>query len=214
MARRRSQQAFGEREYRDIGQRVKRLVENILAAGAGVRPGFMTMYGGSTAPTGYLLCEGQTIVAADYPELAAVIGTTFGGTTNNPQLPDFRGRSPIGAGVSDSPGGTTWALGTEAGTEGVTLSVTNMPSHSHGGSSVASDGNHGHTHSANRLTDTTTGGTAARLTNLAAGATGDVSTTTTTDGSHTHTVTVATQGGGNAHANVHPVTAVNVIIKY
>ena len=58
------------------------------------------MYGGSTPPDGWLLCNGAAISRTTYPYLFTVIGTTYGvgnGTTTF-NLPDLRSRIPIGAG--------------------------------------------------------------------------------------------------------------------
>lgn len=55
--------------------------------------GAILPFGGTAAPTGYLLCDGSSKLRADYPALYAAIGTAFGtadGTHFN--LPDFRGR--------------------------------------------------------------------------------------------------------------------------
>lgn len=65
--------------------------------------GLIQMYGGSSAPTGWLLCNGAAISRTTYSALFAVISTTYGVgdnfTTFN--LPDFRGVFPKGAGTTD-----------------------------------------------------------------------------------------------------------------
>ncbi|MEL6359174.1 MAG: phage tail protein, partial [Bacteroidota bacterium] len=43
------------------------------------------------APVGYLLCDGRTVSSTDYPELYAVLGTTYGGSASQFRLPDYRG---------------------------------------------------------------------------------------------------------------------------
>jgi microcystin-dependent protein len=64
--------------------------------------GVIKMYGGSSAPSGYLLCQGQAVSRSTYSALFSVIGTTFGAgngsTTFN--VPDLRGAAPAGAGTS------------------------------------------------------------------------------------------------------------------
>jgi microcystin-dependent protein len=61
--------------------------------------GTIVMYGGTTSPTGWLLCDGAAISRSTYSDLFAVVGELFGSgdgsTTFN--LPDLRGRFPIGA---------------------------------------------------------------------------------------------------------------------
>ena len=81
---------------------------------AGVPIGAMMSYGGAAAPTGWLLCYGQAVNRTTYAALFAVLGTAYGpgdaSTTFN--LPDKRGRVPIGA---DNMGGTPANRVTEAG---------------------------------------------------------------------------------------------------
>lgn len=60
-------------------------------------PGAIIMYGGSTAPAGYLLCDGTSYLKATYPDLYSAIGNAFGtadGTHFN--VPDMRGQFPRG----------------------------------------------------------------------------------------------------------------------
>ena len=75
--------------------------------------GSIIMYGGSTAPPGWLLCDGTS--TASYGALAAIVGQ---------YTPDLRDRFIIAA-------GTTYAVGTTGGEAEVTLTEAQMPSHSH-----------------------------------------------------------------------------------
>lgn len=65
--------------------------------------GSIVSYGGATAPSGWLLCQGQAISRTIYAELFAVIGTAYGSgdgsTTFN--LPDLRETIPVGVGEND-----------------------------------------------------------------------------------------------------------------
>ena len=105
--------------------------------------GTMVQWGGSTAPTNWLLCDGTAVSRTTYATLFAAIGTSYGvgdgSTTFN--LPDLRGRVPVGKNA-----GTFATLGATGGTETVTLAVTNLPSHTHTGT-TATSGNHTHTYS-------------------------------------------------------------------
>ncbi len=89
------------------------------------------MYAGSAAPSGWLLCNGAEVSRTTYADLFAVMGTIFGAgngsTTFN--LPDLRGRSPIGMG--QGAGLSNRALGAAGGAERHTLSTSEMPAHSH-----------------------------------------------------------------------------------
>ena len=60
-------------------------------------PGMMVMWPGGTAPTGWLLCQGQSLLVADYPNLFAIVGTAYGSAdASHFNLPDMRGRVPAG----------------------------------------------------------------------------------------------------------------------
>lgn len=78
---------------------------NLIAGGtlfADAPVGVINPFGGTTAPEGWLLCNGQAISRTDYADLFAVIGTAFGSgdgsTTFN--VPDFRESVPKGAGLT------------------------------------------------------------------------------------------------------------------
>lgn len=88
------------------------------------------MFGGNFAPRGWAMCNGQLLSIAQNTALFSLLGTTFGGdgvTTFG--LPDLRGRVPMhwGTGGGLSPR----VLGERAGTENATLTVNNLPSHTH-----------------------------------------------------------------------------------
>lgn len=99
-------------------------------ANALVPTGTILPYGGSSAPSGYALCDGTAVnrTGGTYDALFAIIGTNFGvgngSTTFN--LPDLRGRTPIGAGTGT--GLTARTRGTMYGAETVVMTATNMPS--------------------------------------------------------------------------------------
>lgn len=75
--------------------------------------GVIVMYGASTSPSGYLLCNGSTVSRTTYVGLFTVVGTTYGigdgSTTFN--LPDLRQRFPLGIATS----GTGSVLGSVGG---------------------------------------------------------------------------------------------------
>ena len=68
--------------------------------------GSLLMFGGTTAPSGYLLCDGSSYLVADYPHLFAAIGYTWGGAGANFNVPDFAQRGPYGPGGGRSVGDT------------------------------------------------------------------------------------------------------------
>jgi microcystin-dependent protein len=83
------------------------------------------MFGGNFAPVGWALCNGQLLAIAEYEALFNLIGTTYGGDGETTfALPDLQGRVPVHQG----PG---FVLSQSAGEETVTLTVSQLPNHSH-----------------------------------------------------------------------------------
>lgn len=102
--------------------------------------GEIKLFAGNFAPTGWLLCQGQLLSIAQNQALFAIIGTTYGGDGRTTfALPDLRGRVPVGFG--QGPGMTYRNLGETFGSETVTLTVGQMPAHSHSVSAVNTAGN-------------------------------------------------------------------------
>jgi len=96
-----------------------------------IQPGMIEMFAGNAAPTGWLLCDGAAVSRTLYPALFAAIGTAFGvgdgSTTFN--VPDLRGRVPIGAGTGS--GLTARTLAQQVGAETHPLTVPELPTHTH-----------------------------------------------------------------------------------
>jgi microcystin-dependent protein len=85
------------------------------------------LFAGNFEPRFWAFCSGQLIGISQNSALFALLGTTYGGDGRvNFALPDFRGRVPIGAQVDQS------NLGARAGAEQATMSIQNMPQHTHG----------------------------------------------------------------------------------
>ena len=101
-----------------------------LTDGTGERltqSGLMMAWPAAAAPSGWLLCQGQSLKRTDYPLLFAVIGTTFGSADGTHfTLPDMRGQ--VAAGIGGTLGLT---LGQEFGEVTHTLTIPEMPSHNH-----------------------------------------------------------------------------------
>lgn len=82
------------------------------------------------APRNYAFTNGQILSIAQNSALFALLGTTYGGNgTTTFALPDTRGRVIVGAG--QGPGTSMYVLGQMGGAENVTLSVNQMPAHTH-----------------------------------------------------------------------------------
>lgn len=88
--------------------------------------GTIKMYGGTTAPDGYMFANGQAISRTTYSDLFAIYGTTFGAgdgsTTFN--LPNLNGRTPVGLNAKDSDFNT---IGKTGGEKAHTLTKTELP---------------------------------------------------------------------------------------
>lgn len=193
--------------------------------------GSIHQYSGSQAPQGYLLCQGQAVSRTVYAALFNVLGTTYGtgdgSTTFN--VPNLLGRVPVGK--ADS--GTFTNLNATGGVESHTLSIPEMPSHTH----IQNQHNHtqnSHNHSQNSHSHGIRGGYMAPtaqsgFTNTTAAAGGNYgfvynNPAGTSDATATNQATTATNqattatnqntGGGGAHNNLQPYNTVNYIIKF
>ena len=87
--------------------------------------GEIRMFAGNFAPAGWMFCEGQLLPISENDALFLVIGTTYGGDGQSTfALPDLRGRIPIHQ-------GNGFILAETGGAEEITLTVNQIPAHSH-----------------------------------------------------------------------------------
>lgn len=88
-------------------------------------------FAGSSAPSGWLLCDGSSYGTSTYPDLYSAIGYTWGGSGSTFKVPDLRGRVTLGAGSGS--GLTSRTLGANGGAEtySFTIASTNIPAHTH-----------------------------------------------------------------------------------
>lgn len=92
--------------------------------------GEIRMFAGNFAPRGWAFCEGQLLAVSQNDALFSLFGTIYGGDGRTTfGLPDMRGRLPIHAGTG--PGLSPRRLGAKSGAENVTLTVNQLPSHTH-----------------------------------------------------------------------------------
>ena len=92
--------------------------------------GEIRMFAGNFAPNGWMFCEGQPLAIAENEVLFQLIGTTYGGDGEETfNLPNLASRVPVHMGTG--PDGTTYQIGEMAGTEQETLTVQQIPSHTH-----------------------------------------------------------------------------------
>jgi microcystin-dependent protein len=93
--------------------------------------GCILPYTNNDTPLGWMKCDGRDLLIAEYPDLYATIGTTYG-TSDDPlyfKLPDLRGRGIIGEGQGNDL--SIRPLGGIGGEETHTLNINELPSHSH-----------------------------------------------------------------------------------
>ena len=87
--------------------------------------GEIRMFAGNFAPAGWMFCEGQLLPISENETLFQLIGTTYGGDGQSTfALPDLRGRIPIHQ-------GNGFILAETGGVEEITLTVNQIPAHSH-----------------------------------------------------------------------------------
>lgn len=164
--------------------------DTISAVPAGrelIPTGAIIAYGGSSAPDGWLMCDGSAVSRSTYAGLFARVSTTFGagnGTTTF-NIPNLQDRFPIG----DS-GSLT--LGATGGASSVTLTTTELPAHTHGAGTLKAD---------------IAGATGGVNTSAAAGNNTGVTQTGAMSGS------TASAGSGAAFSILPPYQVVNYIIK-
>lgn len=155
-----------------------------------VPSGTVAAFAGSSAPSGYLICDGSAVSRSTYAGLFSVVGTTYGtgnGTTTF-NLPDLRAKVPGGYKSGDSNFGT---LGGSGGEATHVLSTAEMPSHAHDENSEAWVNTGG--------TNKISFGSSVFMNTVSQGGRGAVST--------------AAAGGGGAHNNLQPYQTLNYIIK-
>ncbi|MBC5786915.1 phage tail protein [Clostridium facile] len=163
----------------------KPLSQNLTAADIGAcQPGSILVWSTSTAPTGWLLCNGSSVSRTTYSALYNKITTKYGSGNGSTTftLPNLKGRVPVGVGSSPFT-----SLGNNGGSTSVTLTVSQIPQHNHGQVVTAGEN-----------------GTSTRIDYAGDGA-GNI---------YTQGAKSENTGGGSSHTNLQPYLTVNYIIKY
>lgn len=107
------------KQVQDIAQGIRTALEKAIPIGT------ICMFGAERDPEGWMRCDGRLLERNAYSKLFAVIGTAYGFTSaSNFRLPDIRDRSVVGTGNS-------YRIGDKGGSGSVTLSVNQMPAHTH-----------------------------------------------------------------------------------
>lgn len=203
----------------DLAPKVRDLLENrdqelelylsSLSTGGSSPSGSLTAFAGSSAPTGWLLCDGTVVSQSTYADLYAVVGGTYntgGEGAGNFRLPNIKGRAIVGRDASDSDFNV---LGETGGAKTHTLTTAQMPQHNHSGTTNA-DGYHYHTTTdfPNYSTQTVQSGSDRYARESIANG-----LSTSSAGYHNHTFSTDYAGSSAAHNNLQPYIALNWIIK-
>ncbi|QDE92720.1 hypothetical protein BHS06_29145 [Myxococcus xanthus] len=160
--------------------------------------GAILPFGGSSAPAGWLLCDGREVATSSYPELQAVLGSAFGSAASGKfRLPNLKKRVPVGV-------DTGYARGAAGGAETHTLTTQQLPAHSHGITDP------GHSHSIPTSNDTGDRDDNVRLIQ----AWRYPRKFTSSSNSGTTGITINNAGGGQAHNIMQPYLALHYIIKH
>lgn len=165
--------------------------------------GEIRIFAGPYAPDGWAFCDGSSLPVNGNDALYSLIGTTFGGSAGvSFNVPDLRGRLVVGTGAATSTT-SAYPMGSQGGAETVTLTAAQIPSHSH---------------SINALTTTAsspTAGPTAMFASLPSNLTLYIDTTQplTSAVLSFADAAIGSMGGGAAHANMMPATAINYIIS-
>ncbi|MBO89535.1 MAG: hypothetical protein CMP14_08435 [Rickettsiales bacterium] len=170
--------------------------------------GMITPYGGTSAPSNWLLCHGQSISTSTYAALHTAIGFTYGGSGSAFNVPDLRGRVVAG---QDDMGGSSAnrltspingdTLGAAGGTESHALTEAELAAHHH---LLFTDGN---------SSDTTGSSTKYPSSSYNPGSGFDQKYEITYSTSEADEGRSKTTGSGTAHPNVQPTLILNYIIK-
>jgi len=139
-------------------------------------------------PKGWALCDGQLLPINQNQALFSLLGTTFGGDGRvNFALPDLRGRAPLHVGSGHT-------LGERGGEQAHTLSIAELPTHTHA------------------LKGSSTAGTALIPTNGYVGTTVNQLYTTASNLVAMNATSLANAGGSQAHLNMQPFLVLNFSI--
>jgi len=152
--------------------------------------GEIRMFAGNFAPAGWMFCEGQLLPISENETLFNLIGTTYGGDGQSTfALPDLRGRLPLHM-------GNGLILAETGGAEEITLTVNQIPAHSH------------------PLLASSSGGTLATPVNniLAESVSINLYIQDQTN-SNMNVASMSTVGGSQPHTNFQPYLCVNFIIS-
>jgi microcystin-dependent protein len=157
--------------------------------------GEIRMFAGNFAPMGWLFCKGQILPISENETLFQLIGTTYGGDGESTfALPNLQSRVPLHMGTG--PDGVTYPLAEMAGTESVTLTVQQIPIHTHALLATSATGT---------LSDPTS--------NMLCDSPNIKPYTAQVPGATMNANSIAPVGGSQPHENCQPFLCINYIIS-
>lgn len=107
------------KQVQGIAQGIRTALEKAIPIGT------ITMFGAERDPEGWMRCDGRLLDRTTYARLFSAIGTSYGfSSATNFRLPDFRDRSAVGS-------GNIYQVGNKGGSGSITLSVQQLPAHTH-----------------------------------------------------------------------------------
>src|SRR5688500_16148191 len=153
--------------------------------------GEIRMFGGNFAPAGWMFCEGQLLPISENETLFQLIGTTYGGDGQSTfALPNLQSRVPIHQ-------GNGFVLAESAGVESVTLTIQQIPIHTHAFTASTN----------NASTANAQGNVLGQIPSYTPYISGFAPNSNLAPGS------VAPVGGSQPHENLQPYLAINYIIS-
>jgi microcystin-dependent protein len=163
--------------------------------------GEIRLFAGNFAPVGWAFCAGQIIAIDQNQALYQLIGTTYGGDGQTTfMLPDLRSRVPVHQGKATS--GTTYTMGQSGGVENVTLTISQLPAHTH----PLNFSSTGQVLAPSSNTIAATATTSGSLPNMSVYAAAPGNTTLNPS-------SVKNDGGSQPHSNIQPYLALSFIIS-
>jgi microcystin-dependent protein len=184
-----------------------------------IPPGMVRMFAGPYVPSDWLVCDGRAVSRTSYAALYAAVGTYWGAGDNIStfNLPDFRGRSPLGY-VSSAVGGiTARSFASNGGEENHVLNGSELASHYHG--TINDWHSHGIQQSPHSHTYVNPFGSLVGIPPGSSGYTGSGGTQTSGDNANitvlgsASNITIANAGGNQPHNNMQPFAVLYFIIK-
>jgi microcystin-dependent protein len=157
------------------------------------------------APNGWAFCQGQLLAISSNTALFSLLGTMYGGNgTSTFGLPNLNGAVLVGSGVSTADG-TNYAVGQSGGSANVTLTATNLPSHTHATSNPLQVPTGSVNANTNTPVDTYPAPAGENLYSATSAGTNNIPMVTST-------VTAGLTGGGTAYSNLQSYLGIYYVI--